>query len=49
MEIDPDTKKHATLTISIAHKGTTVFCQLCATMCAKHILMKLGKKSIHIF
>lgn len=49
MEIDPDIKKHPTLTISSACERTTMFCQLCATMCAKRILMKLGEKSIQIF
>lgn len=46
MEIDPESKKHLTLTISSAWEGTTVFCQLGETMCTKYILIKTGKKDI---
>lgn len=46
MEIDPEIKKDLTLTIPSACEGTTVFWQLCATMCTKHILIKTEKKNV---
>lgn len=50
MEIDPESKKHLTLRISSACEGTTVFCQVCVTMCTTHILIKTGeKKKIKIY